>query len=362
MPVSPGGLSISEFRRLLGKGSTRALLTSVLNACSIGFATLFLPSALMGWTSAGPPLYFPTEVAGVATDPRRPDVVFSSDALGFFRSDDAGAHWIHVGSTQLGQALVIDPTNSQVMYSGGIVKSVDGGVTWESADDGVTCVTASIAVAPSAPNVLYSTGYNPAQSAGQCAGTFRSDDFGAHWRSLPMGYGDLITVDPANADIVYLIDLYSPHIALVSFDGGMTASFMGYGPSTAAFAIDPRDPMHLYAMGYLYVAGGQSGGVIESRDRGMTWTVIGQPMIGEYSLIFNSLAIDPLAANVLFASATNAGGECKGPEAAFTGVLTAVEPGPSSACRTSRSWPLRSVPMGSGSTRASLDKGSSTSR
>ena len=265
---------------------------------------MFLPLAVFGWTSSGPPLRFPSEVAGVATDPANPNVVYASDGNGFFRSDDAGGHWTQLSSTPLDWVLAVDPANSRVVYSGSILKSADGGITWDNADDGVTCVAASIAVAPSAPNVLYSTGYNPGHSTGQCAGTFRSDDFGAHWRLLPMEYGDLIAADPVDADIVYLVDLYVTHAALVSFDGGMTVSFMPYVPSTAAFAIDPENPMHLYAAGSLDVAG-SSGGVIESHDRGVTWTVVGQPTIGECPLTFNSLVIDPVAANVLFASATN---------------------------------------------------------
>jgi hypothetical protein len=93
-------------------------------------------------------------IVGVAVDPEDPAVVYTSGeskngngSNGIFKSTDCGATWVKIDTGRNAAALdsgsqwyggiVIDPTNSQVMYAesgygaGGLFKSTNGGVDWD---------------------------------------------------------------------------------------------------------------------------------------------------------------------------------------------------------------------------------------
>src|SRR4051812_28257016 len=188
---------------------------------------------------------------------------------GVFRSTDGGASWQKVlfkGEDVGAAEVVIDPTNSRVVYAGlwntrrppwftyaptngpggGIFKSTDGGTTWTQLTNGLPPAgigRTGIAVAPSNPKSVYAVvdrlvpdpnapppapaanGRPAAAPAGQ-GGFFRSDDGGASWTRLSSDqalwgrgwYFEKVTVDPKNADIVYV-----PNVAVSrSKDGGKT--------------------------------------------------------------------------------------------------------------------------------------------
>ncbi len=92
----------------------------------------------------------------VAIDPLQPNVLYAGTFRGLFKSTDSGASWAPIGDG-LGDlldarptlipwdsALVVDPDHTDVLYLGtsgyGVLKSVDGGATWEPNNDGLTNV------------------------------------------------------------------------------------------------------------------------------------------------------------------------------------------------------------------------------
>ena len=67
----------------------------------------------------------------IAIDPTNSQIVYALITQKIYKSTDGGVTW-NVISQYGGKALIIDQTNTNVLYAGatGIVKSVDGGMTW----------------------------------------------------------------------------------------------------------------------------------------------------------------------------------------------------------------------------------------
>ena len=231
------------------------------------------------WTHIG--LANTQHIGKIAIDPRDPNVVFvaaighlyaANLERGVYRSRNGGRTWEKVlfkGPDVGAVEVVIDPTNSRVVYAGlwntrrppwftyaptngpggGIYKSTDGGSTWTQLTHGLPregVGRTGIAVAPSNPRRVYAVVdcLVPDTSAPASApvaatdpdaprparpgqgGFFRSDDAGATWTRLSADpalwgrgwYFEKVAVDPTNADIVYV-----PNVAVSrSKDGGRT--------------------------------------------------------------------------------------------------------------------------------------------
>ena len=248
---------------------------------SMGFGNGVYKSADAGatWTHLG--LDDTHHIGKIAVDPRNPDIVFvaaigklyaPSAERGVFRSRDGGKSWQKVlfKNGDVGAVeVVIDPADSSVVYAGlwntrrppwfvyqpsngpggGIFKSTDGGTTWKQLTNGlppqgigrtgiavspsnprrvyavVDCLVADPAAAPTTPEPTPTAGA-PAPPTPKLGGFFRSDDAGATWARLSGDealwgrgwYFEKVTVDPQNADIVYV-----PNVAVNrSMDGGHT--------------------------------------------------------------------------------------------------------------------------------------------
>src|SRR5580765_6562742 len=157
---------------------------------SVGFGNGVYKSTDAGttWTHLG--LDDTQHIGKIAVDPRNPDIVFvaaighlyaANPERGLYRSRDGGRTWQkvlykdeNVGAVE----VVIDPTNSRVVYAGlwntrrppwftyaptngpggGIYKSTDGGSTWQQLTAGLPPAgigRTGIAVAPSNPRRVY---------------------------------------------------------------------------------------------------------------------------------------------------------------------------------------------------------------
>src|SRR6185437_4561221 len=233
------------------------------------------------WTHVG--LDETQHIGKIAVDPRNPNVVFvaaighlyaPSAERGVFRSRNGGRTWEKVlyKNPDVGAVeVVIDPTNSNVVYAGlwntrrppwytyapsngpggGIFKSTDGGTTWHQLTNGLPHADigkTGIGVSASNPRRVYAVvdclvpdpnappppaapaggrgGRGGAAAPPGQGGFFRSDDAGATWTKLsgdPALWGrgwyfEHIVVDPHNADIVYV-----PNVAVSrTKDGGHT--------------------------------------------------------------------------------------------------------------------------------------------
>lgn len=189
------------------------------------------------------------------------------------------------------------PGDPNVYYaataSGGVWKSVDGGLTWTSIfDDQPVSSIGSIAVAPSDPNVIY-VGSGEANIRGNVAagnGIYKSTDAGKTWTHVWKQEGQIGTmvVHPANPDIAYAAVLghaFGPNPERGVYrttDGGRTwQQVLKKNPDTGAsdVALDPSNPRIVFAglwearrYPWDLKSGGPGSGLYLSRDGGDTWT------------------------------------------------------------------------------------------
>ena len=206
-----------------------------------------------------------------------------------------------IGPYRGGRSAAVTGVSSQpfVYYygatGGGVWKSTDGGINWESVSDGSVFGTGSvgaIAVADSDPNTIYvGMGESPIRgNVSHGDGVYKSNDAGKTWKRV--GLEDTrqiprIRVHPKNPDLVYVAALghvWGPNDQRGVFrskDGGKTwEKVLSRGNKAGAIdlILDPSNPNILYA-GFWEVyrkpwtleSGGPGGGIFKSTDGGDTW-------------------------------------------------------------------------------------------
>jgi photosystem II stability/assembly factor-like uncharacterized protein len=207
-----------------------------------------------------------------------------------------------IGPYRGGRSAAVTGVASQpfVFYygatGGGVWKSTDGGVNWESVSDGSVFGTGSVgamAVSDSDPNIVYvGMGESPIRgNVSHGDGVYKSTDGGKTWKRI--GLEDTrqiarIRVHPRNPDLVYVAALghvWGPNDQRGVFrskDGGKTwEKILSRGNKAGAIDLimDPTNASILYA-GFWEVyrkpwtleSGGPNGGIFKSTDGGDTWT------------------------------------------------------------------------------------------
>jgi photosystem II stability/assembly factor-like uncharacterized protein len=189
------------------------------------------------------------------------------------------------------------PGDANVFYagaaSGGIFKSIDGGVNWQPIfDKQPVSSIGSLAVAPADHNVVWAgTGEAFIRSnVSQGNGIYKSTDRGKTWKNMGLkdsGRIGRIVIDPRNPDIVLAAALghcYGPQQERGVFrtaDGGKSwqrVLFVDENTGCSDIAMDPNNPRILFAgMWPMLIrtwgkwSGGPGGGLYMSRDGGLTW-------------------------------------------------------------------------------------------
>lgn len=158
---------------------------------------------------------------------------------------------------------------------GGVMRSLDGGETWEDRKPGAYTDSHSISVHPIATERVY-------EAAGQ--GVALSDDRGATWRPVDEGmdrhYAWSVAVDPADADLWYVSASFSARYAHRRNGDAQARIFRKRGE--APFEVltgDLPDPLPYMPYSLLtlrerpgvVLAGMQHGEVLLSEDEGESW-------------------------------------------------------------------------------------------
>ena len=126
-----------------------------------------------------------------------PNIVYLGTGL---KTTDGGATWTATNADFYALSMAIDPTNPNIVYEGGdgfLVKTIDGGDTWNMIMDGTAEPTVlHITVIRENPNVVY------AGTAGE--GGFRSADGGVTWTPLAIETTvRQLIVDPMDSNVCY---------------------------------------------------------------------------------------------------------------------------------------------------------------
>ncbi|HZT07640.1 MAG TPA: hypothetical protein VFC51_11460 [Chloroflexota bacterium] len=257
---------------------------------------------------------FAGDVRSLAIDPHDPAVVYAgTEPIGLFRSTDVGDHWSEVEALQNlpprvrekwwfpvypheGHVLsiAVDHQDSRIVYlgleHGGIVRTDDGGRTWEDISDGIEYLDIHMVESdPSRPNVVY---------AATARAFYRSEDFGRRWvlseAGLDRDYMHDFVLRPGERSTLFMTTANGTPPAWLrptkaeaalfrSADGGLSWRQLGGGlPSSMermvwAVAGDPTDDRALVIGLGDYTPnmppGSAPGGEVwRSPDSGDTWT------------------------------------------------------------------------------------------
>ncbi len=261
-------------------------------------------------------LVFGGSTAGVdafALGPHDPATIVIGSGQRLLCSTDGGGSWTTLGAwsdpRDLLHAVILDPQNRAVLYAGiegkGVVKTSDGGATWLSAARGITNTQVhSVAIDPTPPNPIYAVDFFDRR-------VFRSTDEGEGWSPLP--------ANPACVPYSLAIDPHRPSTMYVTCwdavakttDGGASWQSLKDGFRGAlwpsALAIDPADPLTLYAGGsHICVIGCSGDPLYKTTDGGAHWAALtlGPTTQPDVSNAVSALAIDPRGTGTVFAGAS----------------------------------------------------------
>lgn len=242
------------------------------------------------WTELGP-----SSAAGgysgvgrincVRVDPINSSILWAgSPSGGLWKSTNAGGSWSTVTDElpSLGVTdIVIDPTNTNVMYiatgdgdagdtySVGVLKSTDGGTTWNPT--GLNWATSQartisrLMMHPSNPAILIAAG----------SGIYLTTNGGTTWTQTQSSTHRDLEFKPGNPSIVYAAG--SSGVIRRSTDGGSTWTTLTSGLPTSgigrvALGVSPANAEYVYA---LFSNSSNSGfyGLYKSVDSGVSWTL-----------------------------------------------------------------------------------------
>ena len=241
--------------------------------------------------------------------------------------------WRSIGPYRGGRVTAVVGVDSQpnVYYygatGGGVWKTNDGGLNWESLSDGQPFGTGSVGaidVAPSDPNIVYvGMGESPIRGNFQYGdGMYKSMDAGRTWKRIGLEATRQIgrvKVNPKNPDIVYVAALghvWAPNEERGIYrtkDGGKTwEKIFSRGPKAGAIELqlDPSNPnviwagfWEVYRKPWIMESGGPGGGLFRSGDGGDTWTDMTRSPGLPKGLVGNiSIAISPANSDRIWAS------------------------------------------------------------
>jgi photosystem II stability/assembly factor-like uncharacterized protein len=177
--------------------------------------------------------------------------------------------------------------------SGGLLKTINGGGSWENVFDAQTTVSiGDVAINPTDPNVVWvGTGEaNNRQSSSWGDGIYKSSDGGKTWRNMGLRESQhigRIVIDPQDTDVVYVAALgrlwgaNKERGVFKTTDGGATwQHVLAINEDTGAvdLIMDPANPKVLLAAAYQrrrtgwgFNGGGPHSGLHKTVDGGRTW-------------------------------------------------------------------------------------------
>jgi photosystem II stability/assembly factor-like uncharacterized protein len=245
-------------------------------------------SVLGNWKLVGPD----SDVSGgrgrincIRFDPTNSNIIYAgAPSGGLWKSVNGGASW----TTQTDQLpvigvtdIAIDPANTQILYLGtgdddhsdthsiGVLKSTDGGVSWNT-----TGLNWTVDQLARIGRVIVNPNNTSLVLAASKTGIYRTIDAGATWTKVQTGSFRDMEFKPGDPDIIYAC---TPNEFYRSVDGGAswTKISSGLPPSTGpgrlVIGTTPADPEYVYVLAYGSSIG-QFYGLYRSKDSGISFT------------------------------------------------------------------------------------------
>ncbi len=168
----------------------------------------------------------------IIIDPANDNIVLAATEAGIFKSNNGGATWIKVYSSNKGvEDLVADPTNFNILFAGentlGILRSTNAGNNWNVSNSGMEAGSRfEIAVSPVDHNNVFVSG-DISETASK---VYISNDNGLSWKRFNNSqnflggqgeYDNTIAAHPYIADEVFVggVDIWK-----LKFNGSLTTS------------------------------------------------------------------------------------------------------------------------------------------
>lgn len=236
-------------------------------------------------------------ITSLAVSPHDPNIIFAGtqgdwdfDGDGLFKTTDVGHTW---SKTSLPcsniTSILIDPKNTMIIYvgtlRGGLYKSIDEGITWETANAGFDEYISVWDLKFTSDNQLYAVWSSP-------YGLYRSIDGGMSWYPIEIGGVTIenicyYTISTSNSEYLYIGSDYG---LLKGTSTGGKFSLIGVKPvEIMSICINPYETNTLYAIGR---------GIFKSTDRGNSWELFNR---GAKIYFGHAITIDPTNSEVLFA-------------------------------------------------------------
>lgn len=255
---------------------------------------------------------------------------------GFWKSTDGGISWYtttdHLPSIGV-SAMVVHPQNPDILYIGtgdrdsfvdfgiGVLKSFDGGETWEQT--GLihqlpeNKIINKLLIHPNSPEVLY---------AATSHGIFKTHDDGANWSLIQSGHYKDIVFKPNDPETLFAtsFSFYGNSRIYKTIDAGenwLDISSTVIPPSSVcrmALGVTPSNPEILYALCSRSYPNSNLYGLFKSTDAGETWeqivsgddlNLLGRSAYGTdtegYGWYTLTIAVSPSDENLIFTGGIN---------------------------------------------------------
>lgn len=195
----------------------------------------------------------------IVVDPNNSNTIYiGTPAGGIWKSTNAGMNWTPLSDylPQIGvSGIVIDHTNSDVIYiatgdkdandtySVGVMKSTDGGITWNTTGltfTNTSTVAADMFMHPTNPNILW---------VATSAGLYKTSNAGVSWTKTLNGNVKDVKLKPGNPDIVYAVTTNRFHRSTNGGDS-FTQITSGMPSNSGRLIIDvtPANPEYVYVL------------------------------------------------------------------------------------------------------------------
>ncbi len=270
-------------------------------------------------------LNHPENIFDIEIDPGKPNVIYASsgrwewDSGDVVYSEDFGQTWEVIGNPATGLPdsvvydLVLDlnsPIDNRILYAAsyknGVYKSENGGGSWVQINHGLDISgnrhVSSLVIDPTDSNVLYAgVTMEGGSSGGQYGGVYKTEDGGLSWNKVDKIIRNVmdISIDPHNPKTIFAATRQDAGGVYRSTDGGSKWELVFKDPFVMKVVIDPHNPGVVYAGtgDHPYHDQSTGNGLFRSDDSGQSWYSVNE---GLANLSIWDLVINPTDPAILY--------------------------------------------------------------